>query len=81
MQRYLPILVGFFIAVHSSSVSIICETGWGDDFYFTVEKGYQRAVVKINLDARFIEDRLTYREILEIKDKNFISAYKEFFYK
>ncbi|ACA40082.1 hypothetical protein Bsph_2529 [Lysinibacillus sphaericus C3-41] len=37
--------------------------------------------MKINLDARFIEDRLTYREILEIKDKNFISAYKEFFYK
>lgn len=68
-------------AAHSSSVAIICETGWGDDFYFTVEKGYKRVVVKINLDARFIEDRLTYREMLEIKDKDFISAYKEFFYK
>lgn len=67
-------------AAHSLSVAIICETGWGDDFYFTVGKGYKRAVMKIDLDARFIEDRSTYRETLEIKDKNFISAYKEFFY-
>ncbi len=70
-------------AAHSSSIAIICETGWGDDFYFTVGKGYKRATMKIDLDTRELsyDDPTTYRETVEVIEKDFISAYKEFFYR
>ncbi|MEB2301646.1 hypothetical protein LAV72_18745 [Lysinibacillus xylanilyticus] len=70
------------LAVHSPSVSIICETGWGNDFHFTVSKDKKKASMKIVIDARELssDDPKTYRETVDIQENDFITAYKEFFY-
>ena len=70
-------------AVHSPSVSIVLETGWGgDDFHYTVSKDKKRASMKINLDVNELVpgERTTHRETVDINENDFITAYKKFFY-
>ncbi|ACA42352.1 hypothetical protein [Lysinibacillus sphaericus] len=70
-------------AIHSPSVSINLETGWGgDDFFFTVSKDRKKASMKIKLDAFELApgDRTTYIETVDINEGDFLTAYKKFFY-
>ncbi|MGE7983769.1 hypothetical protein [Solibacillus sp. NPDC093137] len=69
------------ITAHTASLGIICETGWGDDYYFNVTKDKKHVAMKVDIDARevFEGDNSTYRELKEIGEKGIINTIKEFF--
>lgn len=69
------------ITAHIPSLGIICETGWGNNYYFNVTQDKQHVAMKVDIDDRevFEGDNSTYREIKEIGEKGIVNTFKEFF--
>lgn len=69
------------ISANNVSIAINCETGWGDDFYFTMTKDQKHIAMKVDLDKREVGEgeRSTYRETKEIGAKGVVKTFEEFF--